>query len=81
MKIVDFHRKVAVIDLTGPRIVAENIKEYKIDCTTEDKVKKKKIGKIRVNFCQDLYLYYLLLKNEGKKIVFVNSITCIKRLR
>jgi ATP-dependent RNA helicase DDX24/MAK5 len=51
--------------LTSTKIVVESLVESKIDCLKEEK---------------DLYLYYFLVRYPGRTIIFVNSISCIKRL-
>lgn len=49
----------------------------------ESTVPNRREGKILLSFLitlQDVYLYYFLKKYIGRTIVFVNSITCIRRL-
>eukprot|EP01127_Copromyxa_protea_P024327 TRINITY_DN9502_c0_g1_i1.p1 TRINITY_DN9502_c0_g1~~TRINITY_DN9502_c0_g1_i1.p1 ORF type:complete len:547 (+),score=155.74 TRINITY_DN9502_c0_g1_i1:956-2596(+) len=65
MEMVQFKRKVDVIDLSPPKVTALNLIETKIECMTNEK---------------DVYLFYFLKKYTGRTIVFVNSITCIRRL-
>ncbi len=56
----------ATVDLTsGKRRLKEGLDELRITCMTEDK---------------DTYLYYLLKRNPGRTLVFVNSIDCIRRI-
>lgn len=62
---IKFQRKVKIIDLTPTEVVASNLKENKIFCTTEEK---------------DYYLYYILSKYQGRTLVFVNAITNLKRI-
>lgn len=62
---IKFERKVKIIDLTPKEVVATNLKETKIYCTTEEK---------------DYYLYYILTKHPGRTLVFVNAITNLKRI-
>jgi ATP-dependent RNA helicase DDX24/MAK5 len=66
MSLIEFERKVAIIDLTGPQhFVVDTLKESKIFCLSEEK---------------DIFLYYFLWKYPGRTLIFVNSIDCIRRL-
>lgn len=66
MELIEFERKVTIVDLTNPqRLVADALKESKIFCLTEEK---------------DMLLYYFIWKYPGRTLVFVNSIDCIRRL-
>lgn len=46
-------------------VLASGISEQYISCSVDEK---------------DYYLYYLLKIHSGKKIVFTNSVNCVKRL-
>jgi ATP-dependent RNA helicase DDX24/MAK5 len=65
MERIQFQREIELVDLTTAKIVAANIEEAKIQCLPEEK---------------DLYLYYFLQKYKGRTLVFVNSISNIKRI-
>jgi ATP-dependent RNA helicase DDX24/MAK5 len=54
-----------VIDLTTKKILAAKLIEYKVDCLQTDK---------------DGYLLYLIKNTEGRKLIFANSIDCVRRL-
>ena len=52
--------------MTNKGIVAENLEEYRVSINSDRE--------------KDIWLYWLLLKREGRAIVFVNSITGALRL-
>jgi ATP-dependent RNA helicase DDX24/MAK5 len=54
-----------VCDLTSSRVMVPTLTEAMVETTEDDK---------------DFYLYYLLVKNPGRAIVFVNAITCLRRV-
>lgn len=54
-----------VIELTPQRHVADTLYEAKIECVGQDK---------------DTYLYYLLLRYQGRTLVFLNAIDGVRRL-
>jgi len=56
-----------VVDLSNSSMVASSIEEVKVSILTEKD--------------KDLWLYFLLKKQEGRSIVFCNSITGVLRLR
>jgi len=66
-ELINFQTKPQIIDISSnkPKITAETLTETKILCLATEK---------------DRYLYYFLLRYPGRTLVFVNSITCIKRL-
>ncbi|CAI2161477.1 7537_t:CDS:10 [Funneliformis geosporum] len=53
------------LDITPEEAVAEKLQESKIDCLTKEK---------------DLYTYYFITRYPGRTLIFVNSITAIRRL-
>lgn len=55
----------AIIDITKKHVLASGISESCIQCALDEK---------------DYYLYYLIKVHSGKKIVFCNSVNCVKRL-
>eukprot|EP01125_Pyxidicula_operculata_P014220 TRINITY_DN4735_c0_g4_i1.p1 TRINITY_DN4735_c0_g4~~TRINITY_DN4735_c0_g4_i1.p1 ORF type:complete len:831 (-),score=291.76 TRINITY_DN4735_c0_g4_i1:171-2663(-) len=65
LEIIKFERKVENVNLSNKNMINEKIRESKIECLLEEK---------------DHYLYYFLLKYPGKTLVFVNTISAIKRL-
>ncbi|KAI9137617.1 P-loop containing nucleoside triphosphate hydrolase protein [Paraphysoderma sedebokerense] len=54
-----------IVDVTSQSKVASQLVESRIDCMAEEK---------------DVYLYYLLLRYPGRTLVFVNSISSLRRL-
>ena len=54
-----------LVDLSSTHQVASTLEEVKAECVTEDK---------------DYLVYYFLLMYPGKTLVFVNSISCLRRL-
>jgi superfamily II DNA/RNA helicase len=56
-----------VVDLSNSSMVASSIEEVKVSILTEKE--------------KDLWLYFMLKKQEGRSIVFCNSITGVLRLR
>ena len=68
MKAIGIDRKSSeVVDLSNSSMVASSIQELKVSILS-DKDK-------------DVWLYYLLKEEEGRSIVFCNSITGVLRLR
>ena len=68
MKAIGIDRKSSeVVDLSNSSMVASTIEEVKVSILSEKD--------------KDLWLYYLLKKEEGRSIVFCNSITGVLRLR
>jgi len=65
LNLIQFENKIELIDLTSTKLVVETLTESKIECLKDEK---------------DYFLYYLLVRYPGKSIIFVNSISCIKRL-
>lgn len=55
----------AIIDLSVPGKTVSTLTEQYVECLTEDK---------------DSYIYSFLQSNVGKSLVFVNSISCLRRL-
>ncbi|CAG8730074.1 12946_t:CDS:10, partial [Funneliformis caledonium] len=55
----------AFLDITPEEAVAEKLQESKIDCLTKEK---------------DLHTYYFITRYPGRTLIFVNSITAIRRL-
>lgn len=65
-KLIKFQSKTPfIININKDTIVAEKLSQYKVLCLKEDK---------------DLFLYYFILQNPGRTLVFVNSIDSIRRL-
>ena len=63
---IEFKRKVEIIDLTNDHVTVQGLREYKFNCTDEEK---------------DTYLYYFLrTRKPGRTIVFANSISMVRRL-
>lgn len=54
-----------IVDLSSTHQVAATLDEVKAECVTEDK---------------DYLVYYFLLLYPGKTLIFVNSISCLRRL-
>jgi ATP-dependent RNA helicase DDX24/MAK5 len=69
MEAVPFYGRVKMVDLTSKErkggAVAETIAESALECTEEDR---------------DSLLYYLLSAHPGMTIVFVNAISCLRRV-
>ena len=69
MECVPFYSKVKLVDLTTKErkggAVATSIAESALECTEEDR---------------DSLLYYLLSAHPGMTIVFVNAISCLRRV-
>ena len=69
MESVPFYSKVKLVDLTTAErkggAVATSIAESALECTEEDR---------------DSLLYYLLSAHPGMTIVFVNAISCLRRI-
>jgi len=69
MECVPFYSKVKLVDLTTKErkggAVAASIAESALECTEEDR---------------DSLLYYLLSAHPGMTIVFVNAISCLRRV-
>lgn len=57
--------KAKIIDLTKENIAAEQIKHHRVICTEDEK---------------DVYLFYVILSNPGRTLIFVNSISCTKKI-
>lgn len=65
-KMINFREKrPCLIDLTTTQVMAQSLVENRVDCLQTEK---------------DVYLYYFLSRFPGRTIVFVNSISCIRRL-
>ncbi|KAJ1503833.1 ATP-dependent RNA helicase ddx24 [Coelomomyces lativittatus] len=64
LKKLNLH-KYKTIDVTSVQKTASTLLESKVLCLQEEK---------------DAYLYYLLHHHPGKTLVFVNAITCLRRL-
>jgi len=66
-ELINFSGKPQIFDMSSnkAKITAENLTESKILCLDTEK---------------DRYLYYFLLRYPGRTLVFVNSISCIRRL-
>ncbi len=60
-----YHGKPFTVDLSTSRKLVDRLAEYRMDCVKEDK---------------DFYLYYFLEFHVGKTLIFVNSISCVRRL-
>jgi ATP-dependent RNA helicase DDX24/MAK5 len=58
-------KRPCLIDLTTKQVLAHSLSESRVDCLQTEK---------------DVYLYYFLSRYPGRTIVFVNSISCIRRL-
>lgn len=57
--------KAKVIDLTRKHVTATHLEQLRVMCGDEEK---------------ELYMVYFLLNNPGRSIIFVNSISCTRRL-
>jgi len=62
---VNLNPKAKVIDLTTKHVTAPQLTQMKVMCTNEEK---------------EIYLVYFLMMHPGRSIVFVNSISCTRRL-
>lgn len=62
---VGINPKAKVIDLTSKHVTASQLEQLRVLCGDEEK---------------DFYMVYFLLMNPGRSIVFVNSISCTRRL-
>eukprot|EP01083_Nonionella_stella_P043109 116350_1 len=60
-----FEAKPHLVDLTTRHQTAAKLDESQIQCMLEDK---------------DVYLYYFLTRYPGRTLVFVNAISCLRRL-
>lgn len=76
---VAFRRKQRVIDLTTERVVAAKLDEAMVECLQTEKVHYFK-GYVPTHQPQDDYLYYFVTQYPGRTLVFVNSISIIRRL-
>ena len=69
MEAVPFYGRVKMVDLTSKErkggAIAETIAESALECTEDDR---------------DSLLYYLLSAHPGMTIVFVNAISCLRRV-
>jgi len=66
LELINFQRKVEIVDASNSgKITAETLTESKIQCLLTEK---------------NAYLYYFFLRYPGRTLVFVNSISCIRRL-
>lgn len=63
---IEFKRVIEIVDLTRERVTVQGLREYKFNCTDEEK---------------DTYLYYFLkTRKPGRTIVFANAISMVRRL-
>jgi len=65
LSIIEFQRKIALLDITTKLHVAHLLSEWKVECISEEK---------------DLYLYYAISVHPARTLIFVNSVACIRRL-
>lgn len=65
LNLIDFHRNKRTIDLSNIQLTAKGLYEAKIHCLDDEK---------------DYYLYYIISKYVGRTLIFVNSISCLRRL-
>eukprot|EP00960_Hanusia_phi_P043920 756348-Hanusia_phi.AAC.5 len=64
-RIMKMSTKPVLINITTTRIVSSRVKEIVVKCKEEER---------------DLFLYFFLLHNPGRTIVFVNHISAVRRL-
>eukprot|EP00467_Chlorarachnion_reptans_P007952 CAMPEP_0114521558 /NCGR_PEP_ID=MMETSP0109-20121206/20247_1 /TAXON_ID=29199 /ORGANISM="Chlorarachnion reptans, Strain CCCM449" /LENGTH=780 /DNA_ID=CAMNT_0001702665 /DNA_START=142 /DNA_END=2484 /DNA_ORIENTATION=- len=67
-KRLPFRAPPVVVDLSktkGHNKLAKGVTDYVVECVDQEK---------------DVYLYYFLTLNPGKTLVFVNSISCLRRV-
>jgi len=72
-----------VIDLSPVGGAVSTLQESKVECVSADKVSLDvQIFHDITNhtICQDLYLYYFLLRYPGRSVIFLGSIDGIRRL-
>jgi ATP-dependent RNA helicase DDX24/MAK5 len=65
MSKIKFRGSPKIVDLTSEESLPNELSECKVHCRDEEK---------------DYFVYYFISKHKGTTIIFVNSVTCCRRL-